>query len=403
MTQSEPGGSVEATLSEPSGRTPRKRRLRFWLVVALLVVGVVCAVQYWRRGRPYVQLPPAFEGDSTALKSTVIVPTLDTPVPEGKSAVWCAAFELAWTRLKEDVVKDAIKVAGAGVVADRLNASTVSADDLTPEAYYATAGVVSEAFIGSVQQELADRFPGETPPEMDHEDVLAALAYLKVSVPFTIPFFDNTAEFVFNDGGGGQTAVTSFGIRPNDEYAYRRLREQVRVLYAKPPDSPSGGLANGRMTHAEFAIDPCRTTEPFQIVLAVVPRGDTLAATLADLESKIENWSPKYNVEFGLRDVLLIPNTVWKITHHFDELEGQSRLLLNPGFDTLWIETAMQTIEFKLDRSGAELDAQVGLKARPIPTDYVFDRPFLIYMKKRGAEHPFFVMWVDNAELLVKS
>jgi hypothetical protein len=32
----------------------------------------------------------------------------------------------------------------------------------------------------------------------------------------------------------------------------------------------------------------------------------------------------------------------------------------------------------------------------------VFDRPFLVYMQKRGAEQPFFVMWVDNAELLVR-
>jgi hypothetical protein len=30
-----------------------------------------------------------------------------------------------------------------------------------------------------------------------------------------------------------------------------------------------------------------------------------------------------------------------------------------------------------------------------------FDRPFLIYVKKRGADYsPFFVMWVDNAELM---
>jgi hypothetical protein len=38
----------------------------------------------------------------------------------------------------------------------------------------------------------------------------------------------------------------------------------------------------------------------------------------------------------------------------------------------------------------------------PIPMYYLFDKPFLVYMKKRGAEHPFFVMWVDNAELLDK-
>lgn len=35
-------------------------------------------------------------------------------------------------------------------------------------------------------------------------------------------------------------------------------------------------------------------------------------------------------------------------------------------------------------------------------THYVCDRPFLIVVKKRGAKQPFFVMWVDNAELLSK-
>jgi len=30
------------------------------------------------------------------------------------------------------------------------------------------------------------------------------------------------------------------------------------------------------------------------------------------------------------------------------------------------------------------------------------DRPFLIVMKKRDAKQPFFITWVDNAELLCK-
>ncbi len=30
------------------------------------------------------------------------------------------------------------------------------------------------------------------------------------------------------------------------------------------------------------------------------------------------------------------------------------------------------------------------------------ESPFLVYMQKRDAEQPFFVMWVDNAELLTR-
>ncbi|UCF14864.1 MAG: hypothetical protein JSW59_15755 [Phycisphaerales bacterium] len=35
------------------------------------------------------------------------------------------------------------------------------------------------------------------------------------------------------------------------------------------------------------------------------------------------------------------------------------------------------------------------------PRHFDFNSPFLIYVKKRGADYsPFFVMWVDNAELM---
>jgi hypothetical protein len=37
------------------------------------------------------------------------------------------------------------------------------------------------------------------------------------------------------------------------------------------------------------------------------------------------------------------------------------------------------------------------------PNILFFDGPFLIVLSKRGLRQPFFVMWVDNAELLQTS
>jgi len=31
---------------------------------------------------------------------------------------------------------------------------------------------------------------------------------------------------------------------------------------------------------------------------------------------------------------------------------------------------------------------------------YYVKGPFLVYMKRRGSEHPFLAVWVDNGELL---
>jgi hypothetical protein len=56
-----------------------------------------------------------------------------------------------------------------------------------------------------------------------------------------------------------------------------------------------------------------------------------------------------------------------------------------------------------LDRSGAVLKSESSDVVAAIPKVFSFNKPFLIYIKKRQPDaQPFFVMWVDNAELLSK-
>jgi hypothetical protein len=103
-------------------------------------------------------------------------------------------------------------------------------------------------------------------------------------------------------------------------------------------------------------------------------------------------------------DSLLVPTMHWRILHHFHELEGRDKPIQNTGpLSETYIGEAFQTLEFKLDRSGATIRSDSMLAAFSAPWDLRFNRPFLLYMKKRGAKHPFFVMWVDNAELLIKN
>lgn len=95
--------------------------------------------------RAISELKPSFAGDSSGLKQTVIVPTLDTPPPAGKNAIWCASFQMAWGRLAKDTPKDPIQVKNAEAVAERLNQARFSENDLVPGTFYAAAGVAGEA------------------------------------------------------------------------------------------------------------------------------------------------------------------------------------------------------------------------------------------------------------------
>ncbi len=66
----------------------------------------------------------------------------------------------------------------------------------------------------------------------------------------------------------------------------------------------------------------------------------------------------------------------------------------------LWDKTVV--LRFRLDRSGAQLNSEARMRIRCVGRHYIFNRPFLLYMKKRDAKTPYFVMWVENAELLKK-
>ena len=344
------------------------------------------------------------------MKQTVIVPTLDTPVPPGKNVIWCSSFQVAWDHLKADVIKAPVKVANAEEVADKLNRAPESESDLPEGFYYATAGLVRDDIVGTIQREMARRFPGKEMPSF--EDVtpesIIAYAYLTAGVKFSIAFFDSNEPLSFQDSTGGKGSVSAFGIRPEDEYAYSRLREQVEVLYAEEARTREEHQRNqesrsGLPAPLEFALDLCKGSSPVQIVLAKVAAKDSLTEALADLQKKIREWSPatpEYERVFQVSDVLLVPNVFYRVRHRFSDLEGPGKVLLNPGFSKYWVEEALQSVEFKLDRSGAEVASQAGAVVRLLARYFVFDRPFLIVLRKRGAEHPFFVMWVDNAELL---
>src|SRR5262249_18413113 len=97
---------------------------------------------------------------------------------------------------------------------------------------------------------------------------------------------------------------------------------------------------------------------------------------------------------------LLAPMMNWGIEHHFQEIE--SRNFKNAGFEGIWIDPAFQSFRFRLDETGAYVKSEALFGGRAIARPLVCDRPYLIALRRRGAEQPYFLMWVDNAELLCK-
>ena len=374
-------------------------RKRPVLIVGLIVVAVLAGAGFWFHWGWQGPLPsavPVFDGDSHLLKATDVVATLDTPIRAGKNAVWCASFLSAWKTLETDLAKGPISLQGSPQLAASLNAAADPRAQIPPESLYVAAGWNQKGIIGQISDDLKRRFPAKARPTFPGilPDSFVAYAYLEVSLKFSIPYFQNPKPLVFADSGGKKTELTSFGVSEEDDYAYFKLRGQPKVLF-KTADKRNISRA------AECVLDLDCNSQPNQIVLALTEPRASLAETLAAVEERVASAKPvEHSGNLGPNDVLLVPDIVWRISHRFAELEG--REFTNTALKGQRMDVAQQDIQFCLNRGGAELKSEAKMFYRPIPTYYVFDRPFLLYMKKRGSDQPYFVMWVDNVELLNK-
>ncbi len=347
-----------------------------------------------RTGIPYNEPNIVFEGNSKKLEKTILISTLNSPIPKNNNIIWCSSFQLAWNELKNDIIKEDIILKDAQDATDRLNLSNVSTSDILNKSYYSAAGFVNDGIVEKIQKEMSNRFPSIDKPVFSNlsNNLIIAYSYLEASVKFNIPYFENHKDFIFTDSQGNQTKISSFGIRDEDrDVAYFKLREQIDILYLKQDN----------FALIDYAIDLCKYTNPYQIVLAKIKPGDTLMDTFNNLQNSIDNFHNNEDLDkFGPNDTLLIPNIFFDITGHFNELEG--KYFGNHQYTDYYIDRAIQQIRFKLDRSGAELKSEATIIAGCEPNHFNFDQPFLIYIKKRTAKNPIFVMWVDNAELLAK-
>ncbi|OHB67417.1 MAG: hypothetical protein A2Y77_05310 [Planctomycetes bacterium RBG_13_62_9] len=349
--------------------------------------------------------------DSKNLKQTAVVATLDCPLPEHKNAIWCSTFQMAWDQLKRDIVGEPIQLPEAQELANRLNQTQFPTRDIQQESYYAAAGFVKDGVIERIQKDMAKRFPSEPVPVFDERykalrDVVTAYAYLNVDVGFAYPYCTNLSAFDFADSNGVRKAVTAFCAQPGARTADSgRVREQTEILYYEHGETPGT---------AQFAVDLSRETQPYQVILARMPRCSALGEAARTLQTKIGEFrnDPDYQVLRKLRpiDTLIVPDVLYKLTHHFDELLGKR--LGNAKWREYFIFDALQKIDFTLSRTGVVLKSEARLAmaaSRRVPAKLEeprrlhFDRPFLICVKKREPNAvPFFLMWVDNAELMTK-
>jgi hypothetical protein len=363
------------------------------LFVALAVM-VVLLVAVGCRKEATERLPPSEPISADQLRETDVLPHLEGPITAGRNYLYCATFQLAWNQLQETVFKEPPHLSGTPPMAEALlGGSTLTKDILPPNSYLVRAGLVKDGVVGKIQGEMDRRFPKVVVQLPDHcEDQWAiAYAYLQCALKFH-EAFDRLEEPLVFQSKNGPVKVACFGVRClGSKDRDIALEKQVSILAHASDD--------------DFILRLNTTSEDDELILAKVKPEGTFAATLTAVRERIkrrDGLHDAFDSMFMARESLVIPIIDTNILRRYSELEGRS--LTNRQWSNIILAVAMQGIRFRLDENGAKLESTSLVEAtstsRSQPAQYIFDKPFLVMLKRKSSDQPYLAVWVETSELL---
>ena len=322
---------------------------------------------------------------------TTVTPHMEEKITPGKSLLYCSTFQIAWNELKDNIVKEDIRLTDEPPIVPFLNKSLSTKGDISEDCYVAMVGFGKDDIVAEINKALREKFGEEAPvikEPLGHEHALA-YAYLYKNLEFKLAFESLKDPISFTSSDGQVTKVRAFGIKKHsDKERHIKIAKQIEILNYKDT--------------SDFIIRLKSASPKDEIILAKVKLEETLLETIKAVATRVEKASP---VSLDRDDTLQIPKFEFDLEHSYSELLGKH--LKNKGFEGYWIAKAIQSIRFKLSEKGVVLKSEARIileSARGMeqPKRLIFDRPFLIYLKEKGARYPYFALWVDNAELMVR-
>jgi len=355
---------------------------RFAVVLFVFLSLLACGVVSADEGKPK-------QIKAEDLRNTIVTPYLQEKIVGGKNQIFCSTFQIAWDILSDDIMRQPLQLTGHPLMEQMLNERLTGAKDISSQYYLAMAGFNKDGIVDKIKQALKDKFNEE--PGIDislgSPDDILAYAFLLKDLKFDKEFESLETPILFR----GEASVKAFGIR---KYSFDKehtlLAQQVDIL--------------DYLNDNDFILGLKSSLPQDEIILAKVKPGATLLETV---DSVLKRIGQGKRVGLDKDDTIQIPKLDFDLLKEYREIIGKS--VLNKGFSGYFLSKAIQSLRFKLNEKGALLKSEAAIAVRASVSMepkreklMVFDQPFLLCLKEKTGKYPYFVMWVDNAELLLK-
>ena len=304
----------------------------------------------------------------TDYEKSEFIPTLEHEISDKKNFIYCVTLLYAWDEIRKEI-NQPLEIPNEYIDLTLLNQSNSYANVLKNNEYKASGGVDGGK--------------------------ISARAEFNKSLPLEIKLQNYHNKLVFDN-----QKVASFGVNGSDNSEQLQI---VNIVYYKNDNDFIIKLLPKDKNHEILLF---KSEKPFNTISEMNREIERLSK-IGQTEKTNEKLNWKYY--YAIEDEVVIPKFNFNIETNYSTLEGKYFKTKNQNFQ---IETAWQRTAFILDESGAKVESEAGIEVaaeimdeeyeRPKPKKMIFDKPFLILLKRIDAKNPYFGLWTTNTELMIK-
>ena len=280
--------------------------------------------------------------------------------------LWVGTLDLAWKDLKEKIGLDKIEIeGGTPQLANDLNESVFTKDMLNSKDYEI-----------NVERTVTDGYKIDATLNKE-------LNFLEVFDNFS----NDYTEWKFGDS---QENIKYFGI---NNASLEKMDKNVEILFYNK-------IGNNNLFSNDMAIK-LKTKEGDEIILYRTDDKKSFDEYYKDIQDKTSNYTGTR--EFSEDDELRIPYVRVNGMISYNELYGKEI----KNSDGLYIYDVIQNVNFSLNEKGCNLSSKATMVTEYMgigeDTKYCyFQDTFVIFMKEKNSDNPYFALKVDNSDILEK-
>ena len=295
--------------------------------------------------------------------------------------VWGGAMNLAWNELGENILYEKLKMNTEDEIAlemvKKFNNEPFSRKDLDEESCYIKSGYGQET-VNIINRESREKFPQKSFDDLKIElpaRGIISYAYFFKEVEYEKEFEEK--NFKFN----GEMVK---GFYAADEHQ----KENVQIIKYESDD--------------QFIISLKLKDQNDQIILA---KGYNMEDPQIVVD-EIKNNKDKLST---IRDIDRFQSPELHLDYHRDYVELIRKFLANPGFETYFISKMYENIKFDMDKKGARVENEAVIAllesvrmTTEEPRNFILNKPYWVIMKRADSDKPYFILGINNTELMKK-